>query len=108
VELPKVLELLTIDDSDLQEDADHTGVIHLSSTIINSAAFTQAYPLLEVTLTNKYDKPILRRTFTPAEYLPAGISIGLGMAPKAEIRITLGLSASGEPVAGYRVLVTYS
>lgn len=107
VELPKQIELLAIDDSDLQEDAEHQGLIHLSSTIINNAAFIQAYPLLEVTLTDNYDKPILRRSFTPAEYLPKNAPINQGMSPHDEVRITLDLSASGEPVAGYRVFVTY-
>lgn len=108
VELPKHIELLTIDDSDLQEDAEHKGLIHLSSTIINNAVYIQAYPLLEVTLTDNYDKPILRRAFNPAEYLPKGTNISQGMAAGEEIRIELSLSASGEPVAGYRVFVTYS
>ncbi len=108
VELPKQIDLLAIDDSDLQEDAEHQGLIHLSSTIINNAAFNQAYPLLEVTLTDNYDKPLLRRAFTPAEYLPKGTNTSQGMAPGEEIRIKLDLSASGEPVAGYRVFVTYS
>jgi len=107
VELPKQIELLAIDDSDLQEDAKYQGLIHLSSTIINNAAFAQAYPLLELTLTDTYDKPVLRHAFTPREYLPAGTDISKGLAAGEEIRINLALTASGEAVAGYRVFVTY-
>ena len=75
VELPRQIELLAIDDSDLQEDAERQGLIRLTSTIINNAAFAQAYPLLELTLTDTYDKPVLRHAFTPREYLPAGDAI---------------------------------
>jgi hypothetical protein len=107
VELPKQIELLAIDDSDLQEDAEHQGLIHLSSAIINNATFAQAYPLLELTLTDTYDKPVLRHAFTPREYLPAGTDISKGLAAGEEIRISLALTASGEAVAGYRVFVTY-
>lgn len=107
VELPKQIELLTIDDSDLQEDAERQGLIHLSSTIINNAAFAQTYPLLELTLTDTYDKPVLRHAFTPREYLPAGTDIGKGLAAGDEVHINLALTASGEAVAGYRVFVTY-
>ena len=107
VELPKQIELLAIDDSDLQEDATHQGLIRLSSTIINNAAFAQAYPLLELTLTDTYDKPILRHAFTPREYLPAGTDIGKGLAAGEEIHIKLALTAGGETVAGYRLFVTY-
>ena len=107
VELPKQIELLTIDDSDLQEDAERQGLIHLSSTIINNAAFAQAYPLLELTLTDAYDKPVLRHAFTPREYLSTGTDIGTGLAAGEEIHIKLALTAGGEAVAGYRVFVAY-
>ncbi len=107
VELPKQIDLLAIDDSDLQEDATHQGLIHLSSTIINNAPFTQAYPLLELTLTDTYDKPVLRHAFTPSEYLPKGTDISKGLAAGEEIHIKLALTASNEAVAGYRVFVTY-
>ena len=107
VELPKQIELLTIDDSDLQEDAERQGLIRLTSTIINNAAFAQAYPLLELTLTDTYDKPMLRHAFTPHEYLPTGTDINKGLAAGEEIHIRLALTASGEAVAGYRVFVTY-
>ncbi len=107
VELPKQINLLTIDDSDLQEDAERQGLIRLSSTIINNAAFAQAYPLLELTLTDTYDKPMLRHAFAPHEYLPGGTDISKGLAAGDEVHIKLNLTASGEPVAGYRVFVTY-
>ncbi len=107
VELPKKIELLAIDDSDLQEDAERQGLIHLTSTIINNAAFAQAYPLLELTLTDAYDKPVLRHAFAPREYLPAGTDISKGLAGGEEIHIKLALTTSGEAVAGYRVFVTY-
>lgn len=107
VELPKQVDLLTIDDSDLQEDAERQGLIHLSSTIINNAAFAQAYPLLELTLTDTYDKPVLRHAFTPREYLPTGTDISKGLAAGEKIYVNLALTAGGEAVVGYRVFVTY-
>lgn len=107
VELPKQTELLAIDDSDLKEDAERQGLIHLTSTIINNATFAQAYPLLELTLTDTYDKPVLRRAFTPPEYLPAGTDISKGLSAGEEIHVKLALTVSGEAVAGYRVFVTY-
>lgn len=107
VALAKQADLLTIDDSDLQEDVYRPGLIHFSSTIINNADFVQAYPVLELTLTDSYDKPLLRRSFMPREYLPAGTDISQGLLAKEELRINLALSASGEAVAGYRVFVTF-
>ena len=107
VELPQLADQLEINDSDLQEDAEHLGLIHLSSTLINNAAFAQAYPLLELTLTDINDKPTLRRSFSPSEYLPKGTDVSKGIQAGEEIHIKLALTASGVPVAGYRVFVTY-
>jgi len=107
VSLPKHIDQITIDDSDIQEDADHEGLIHLSATVINNASYAQEYPLLELSLTDINDKPILRRAFQPSEYLPIGTNVSSGIGAGEELHIKLNLTASGEPVAGYRVLVVY-
>jgi hypothetical protein len=107
VELPRQAELLSIEDSDLQDDTEHTGVLLLVSVLYNHAPYAQAYPLLELTLTDTYDKPVLRRTFTPQEYLPAGTDIKTGIAAGGEIRSRLPLMVAGEKPAGYRLYVRY-
>lgn len=107
IELPKNADLIAVDDSDLQEDANRQGLIHLYSTLVNRANHSQAYPLLELTLTDANDKPLLRRTFKPEEYLPAEASIRRGMLAEEEISIKLSFSVSNESIAGYRLFVTY-
>ncbi|MDP2248083.1 MAG: DUF3426 domain-containing protein [Nitrosomonadales bacterium] len=107
VELPKHADLIVIDDSDLQEDAERQGLIHLYSTLINTADYSQTYPLLELTLTDANDKPLLRRTFKPEEYLPADADIKRGVYSNEEISVKLSLTVSDEPVVGYRLFVTY-
>jgi len=107
IDLPKKIEFIIIDDSDMQEDADHEGLIHFSSTLINQAGFIQTYPNIELTLTDIEDKPKLRRIFTPAEYLPEHTNIASGLPAGAEVKIKLALTAQGESVAGYRISVSY-
>lgn len=107
VELPKKIEFIVIDDSDIQEDAEYKGLMRLSSTLINQASFNQAYPKLELTLTDVEDKPKLRRIFTPKEYLPEHTDISRGLAPGEEVKIRLAMTTQGESVAGYRVYVSY-
>lgn len=107
IELPKNADLIAVDDSDLQEDANRQGLIHLYSTLVNRANHSQAYPLLELTLTDANDKPLLRRTFKPEEYLPAEASIRRGMLAEEEISIKLSFSVNNESIAGYRLFVTY-
>ncbi len=107
ISLPKKIEFIIIDDSDMQEDAEHEGLIHFSSTLINQAGFIQTYPNIELTLTDIEDKPKLRRIFTPAEYLPEHTDVASGLPAGAEIKVKLALTAQDEPVAGYRISVSY-
>lgn len=107
IDLPKKIELIVIDDSDMQEDKTYAGLMRLSSTLINQAAFNQAFPNVEVTLTDVEDKPKLRRIFKPNEYLPEHTDIANGIAAGEEIKIKLAITTSDIAVAGYRVFVTY-
>ncbi|SNR81487.1 MJ0042 family finger-like domain-containing protein [Methylobacillus rhizosphaerae] len=107
VSLARDSSLLALDDSDLQEDFEHPEVIQLSTTLINNASYAQAFPVLELTLTDSSDQPKLRRIFQPAEYLPPATNIDDGIPAKQSIQIHLAFSTSGETVSGYRVFVTY-
>lgn len=107
VPLPQKIDLLTIDDSDMQEHLTYQNVLVFSSTLINHANFAQAYPNIELTLTNTEDEPVLRRTFKASEYLQTPSSAVTGIAAKEEMRIKLQLNTSDTPVAGYRVSLHY-
>lgn len=107
VPLPQQIDLLTIDDSDMQEHLTYQHVLIFSSTLINHANFAQAYPNIELTLTNTEDEPVLRRTFKASDYLQSPTSSTLGIAAKEEVRIKLPLNTSDIAVAGYRVSLHY-
>ncbi len=107
INLPKKIEFIVIDDSDMQEDAEHPGLVRFASTLINTGNHVIAYPNLELTLTDVEDKPVLRRIFKPDEYLPAETNITDGIQTGAETRIKLAVTTSDIAVAGYRVFVTY-
>jgi predicted Zn finger-like uncharacterized protein len=107
VPLPKNLDLLTIDDSDMQEDENHANVIKFSSLLINNAHYAQAYPDVELTLTDTSDQPVLRRLIKPNEYLAANTKGVSGMGSREEVRINLAINVTDLAVAGYRVLLVY-
>jgi hypothetical protein len=107
VPLPKNIDLLTIDDSDMQEHLTYQGVLVFTSTLINHAQFAQAYPNIELTLTNTEDEPVLRRTFKAEEYLQNQAQVSNGIAAKDEMRIKLHLNTADIAVAGYRVSLNY-
>ncbi|HEY8354257.1 MAG TPA: DUF3426 domain-containing protein [Methylophilaceae bacterium] len=107
VRLPQNVDQITIDDSDLKEDAEREGLIHLYTVLVNHAGYRQEYPLLELTLTDANDRPVLRRTFSPEEYLPAGADIRSGISARGRIDIRLPLSVENSTIIGYRLFVTY-
>ncbi|MBC7756687.1 MAG: zinc-ribbon domain-containing protein [Bdellovibrio sp.] len=107
IDLPKNLDLFTIDDSDMQESENYEKVIDFSSLLINNANNSQAYPNIELTLTDTDDKPVVRRLITPTEYLKTNAKLANGMPSKDEVRVKLAISVADLSVVGYRVLLTY-
>jgi predicted Zn finger-like uncharacterized protein len=107
IPLPKKIDLLSIDDSDMQEDEDHESVIKFTSLLINNANYAQAYPNIELTLTTTDDQPVLRRLIQPSEYLKANTNAAAGIGAREEIRVNLAINVKDLAVAGYRVLVVY-
>jgi predicted Zn finger-like uncharacterized protein len=107
ISLPKNLDLLSIDDSDMQEEEAHENVIKFSSLLINNASYAQAYPNIELTLTATDDQPVLRRLVKPSEYLKANSDEAAGIAAREEVRVNLAINVKDLAVAGYRVLLVY-
>ena len=107
IPLPKNLDLLSIDDSDMQEDEEHEGVIKFTSLLINNANYTQAYPNIELTLTTTDDQPVVRRLIQPSEYLKSNTNAAAGMGAREEVRVNLAINVKDLAVSGYRVLVVY-
>lgn len=107
ISLPKVINLLSIDDSGIQQDAKLKGVIRLSSTITNRAKFSQAYPKLEVTLTDERDMPKVRRIFSPSNYLKKQVNLAEGIQPGESIPVEMALMTDAENISGFRILLAY-
>jgi hypothetical protein len=107
IALPKNIAFIVIDDSDIQEDANFSGALRFTSTLKNQADYTQAYPNIELTLTDMNDQAILRRTLKPSDYLPQSLDAIDGFASGETITINLALFAEKVVVSGYRVAITY-
>lgn len=107
VPLPHVAELLSIEGSELQADAERGGLLVLRATLKNRAAFAQPYPLLELTLTDVQDRMVVRRVLTPPDYLPASVAPGGVFAAGAELSTRLWIDAGDSGAAGYRLYVFF-
>lgn len=106
IPLPRDSELVSIESSDLQIDPARGGLLTLAATLKNRAAYAQAWPLLEVTLTDVQNNAVLRRVLQPADYLPPKLDPTV-FPPNAEVGIRLWLEAREVAAAGYRLYVFY-
>lgn len=107
VGLPQFAELLSIEASDLQADANRSSLIVLIATLRNRAPFAQAYPLLELTFTDTQDQMVARRVFTTAEYLANNVDPNLGMQANSEFTTKLYIDSDDLKPAGYRLFLFY-
>ncbi len=107
VALPKDITQLTIDDADIQEHREREGVLVFSSVLINHGAVSQTYPMIELTLTNMADEPVLRKILTPKEYLPATSKVAEGLSAQQEQPVKTSLGISEKAVTGFRVAIAY-
>ncbi|GAB1392121.1 hypothetical protein MASR1M60_02840 [Rhodocyclaceae bacterium] len=104
VPYPHRPELMAIESSDLAPGDKER--LHLTATLRNRAPFAQAYPHLELTLTDTADAPMLRKVLAPADYLPAGKSAAY-FAQRDEVAVSLQLETPGLAAVGYRLYLFY-
>lgn len=105
--LQRRVELVSIESSDLQNDVARGNLLVLSATVRNRAGFPQAFPALELALTDTQDTPIARKVFLPDDYLPTSPPTGQFFAAHSDIGVHLWIEAKDISAAGYRLYVFY-
>lgn len=105
--LPQRSELMSIESSDLQADGANQNVVILTATLRNRAAFAQANPALELTLTDPQDLPLARRVLLPGDYLEPAPDNEDGFAAGAERAIRITMQLTGIKATGYRLYLFY-
>ncbi len=98
-------DFVSIEASDLQSD-NTRGLFILNASLRNRAPYAQAWPALELTLTDAGDAPVARRVMGAADYLPPGSDLTTFPA-NAEIPVRLWIDAKGLGASGYRLYVFY-
>ncbi len=107
IPLPRNADMISIEASDLQTEPGRSKLLVLQTTLHNGAAYEQAYPALELALTDTNDKAIIRRVLLPDEYLPPAALEAQSFAPNANVEVRLWLEAKDISAAGYRLYVFY-
>lgn len=104
--LPQDASEIAIESSDIQPDASREAFFTLHATLRNRADFPQAYPHLEITLTDARDKALVRKVLEPTQWLP-GNAPKDAFPAKREVATRISFEAPGVAAAGYRVYVFY-
>ena len=105
VSLPRDVELISIESSDLQSEPAR-GLLVLNALLRNRATFAQEWPLLELSLTDTADTVIARRVLAAKDYLPPGADLS-AFPPGSEAPVRIWLDAKGLGAGGYRLFVFY-
>jgi len=105
--LPAQADLVSIEVSDLQTDTNRGNLLVLNATLRNRAPYGQAYPSLELSLTDTQDVAIVRRIIEPKEYLPARKPGEQAFPPNSNLSVRLWIEAKDVSAAGYRLFVFY-
>jgi predicted Zn finger-like uncharacterized protein len=79
------------------------GALRLRASVVNQAHRSQPYPLLRVTLEDRFGAKVSRREFTPAEYLPGRTAPHQLLAPGARADADLKLADPGREAVGFEL-----
>jgi predicted Zn finger-like uncharacterized protein len=82
-------------------DPDANGTLRVRASILNTAAQLQPYPLLRVTLADRFGKKIGTRDFEPGEYL--GKPTARLFAPGERVDATLQILDPGKSAEGFEI-----
>ena len=105
--LPRHVEMLSIEASDLQVDQERKQLLALQVTLRNRATYAQAYPVLELTLTDTSDRVVARRLLLPDEYLSAAALAEQAFPASADVDVRLWIETREIAAAGYRLYLFY-
>jgi len=103
--LPQAADKINVN-AELQSEPGRPGRYILYATVKNHAAYTQAWPHLELTLTDGGDNPMVRRVLAPEEWAPPE-RLPSGLPGRGDISLRLPFDAPGLVPTGYRVYLFY-
>lgn len=107
-DLPAQIDAVSVDASELQAPTAKEPAFTLNVLLRNRSLLAQAWPYIELTLKDANEKPVARRVFTAAEYLPSKLDATTGFAANSEhaVKLVFEVEQQLKPV-GYRVYLFY-
>ncbi len=105
VELPAQIESLAIETGELQTIS--TNTFQYTTLLRNESGLTQAWPYIELELIDSNDKPLVRRVFTPPQYLPQGVAPAKGFGAHSEQPVKIHFELKQLKASGFHIAVFY-
>lgn len=105
IELPAQIDDLTIEQGELQTLTETT--FSFTTLLRNQSSTAQTWPHIELVLDDAADKHILRRVFTPRDYLGPDVALDKGFAPHTEQSVKLYFELNQLKASGYHIAVFY-
>lgn len=81
----------------------YANVLRLRATLINRASFSQAYPLMEVSLSNRHGVIVGRRTYRPEQYLGKKKNPLHNMIPNVIVHARLEITSPTRRADGFEI-----
>lgn len=101
-------EQLRTEESDLYEVPGTPGEFLLTARVRNLASMPQAYPYMDLTLTDRTGQAAAKRVLKPADYLGRTPAPDEALAPGADLAIQLRIATPRLHPTGYHVEFIYS
>jgi predicted Zn finger-like uncharacterized protein len=105
--LPQDAQLLRSEWSELTYIPDHPTLVQVKATLRNLAAFEQALPKLELTLTDENERVVARKIFTAKQYLAQSEPAQASLLPNDEVHAFLQLDLGQLRSTGYSLYWFY-
>lgn len=107
IDLPAQIDQVSIESSELQTLANNKDAFVLTTLLRNYSSTYQEWPHIELTLNDTNEKALLRRVFTPADYLNNSEDVRIGFSANSERSVKLSFELSQLKASGYRVYLFY-
>ncbi len=106
IRLPSQIEALSYEADELHS-LPHENTFEFGLLLHNRSTLVQSWPQIELTLKNTHKQPVLRRVFSPADYLANPAEIATGFAPGQEQSVKMYFEVSQIKASDYVVAIFY-
>jgi hypothetical protein len=107
VPYPQDADQIVLQGHSFNPDPGQDGKYRLVVTLNNKAAYGQAWPNIELTVTDRFDIAVARRVLKPADWLPATYAKQPAFESHSEVTANLAIALDNVQAAGYRLYVFY-